>query len=170
MYFAIIMSTTRDFAYKLEYENTVDSIAHYFWRSVSERTTGSRPYYTWFYRERGRKGRPPRPEDLSHGGFDVTAIVHIHKDRGIGTGEQMQLLANTLIDVAQYDTRHHYFSYYIDGSEKRNQQRNQQRNQRNSLRWLALCEWDKRVFDNANWIISRRAPRKAFSLCRISLL
>jgi len=137
------------FPYEKEYTAVIDSVANYFWaKAKAKKKSGELSHYLWYYREKGKSGKKPRMEDIGHGGYDIKALVHIYKVRGIGSAEKMQALASTLIDHTLDDKTNHRFAYFIDGSKPK-KSKNDKKTQRDSMRWLALSEWDKRVYESA---------------------
>ncbi len=140
------------FPYEKEYGEVIDSVANYFWAKAKLKKKRNTVSYTWHYREKGKNGKKPKTEDISHGGYDVKALVHIYKERKIGSQEKMQGLASTLIDRALVDPKNHRFSYFIDGTKPKSK-KNSKKTQRGSIRWLALSEWDRRIFDSAGKLL-----------------
>jgi len=146
----------KKFPYEKEYTKVVDSTANYFWsKAKAKKKAGQISYYTWLYREKGKKGKKPRLEDVGHGGYDVKALSHIYKGRGIGSPEKMRGLASTLIDRMLIDPKNQRFSYYIDGSKPK-KSKNDKKTQRDAIRWLALSEWDKRVFETSGKLLLKQ--------------
>lgn len=140
--------TGEEAALRSKFTGVVESVAHYFWNSVTTHGSGESTYYLWMYREEGKNGSAPRMEDIEHGGYDIKCIVQIHEDLGIATGPQLSFLGNTLMEHAQYNPQAHAFADKIDGSDKYDDPMGQREG---SLRWLALSDWDERVFANAGW-------------------
>ena len=50
------------------------------------------------------------------------------------------------------DPKNHRFSYFIDGTKPKSK-KNSKKTQRGSIRWLALSEWDRRIFDSAGKLL-----------------
>ena len=144
-------------ALRSKYTAVVESVANYFWNSVTTHASGDSTYYLWMYREEGKNGDDPRMEDIGHGGYDIKCIVQIHEDLGIGTGTQLSYIGNTLMEHTQYHPHIHAFADKIDGSDKYESPENQKRK---SIRWLALSDWDGRVFANAGWQLTNGVKLK----------
>jgi len=140
-----------------KYTAVVESIANYFWKSVISHGSGDSTYYLWMYREEGKNGADPRMEDIGHGGYDIKCIVQIHEDLGIATGTQLSSIGNTLMEHTQYDPQLHAFADKIDGSDRNENPENQKRK---SIKWLALSDWDLRVFINAGWQLTNGVKLK----------
>lgn len=138
------------------YNTIIDSIASYFWTNAKIHKINNKPYLSWYYRQQGKlkknsnKRARPRIEDIGHGGYDIKALVHIFQQRNVGSSQHMQALASTLIDKTQINKTKHKFSYGIDGS---NANHKPEKQQRSSMRWLALSDWDKRVYLSAGWLL-----------------
>ena len=149
------------FINKEKYQLIINNTASFFWNSTKSHKLGNRTYLSWNYREQGKinkknlKRKSPKIEDVGHGGFDIKALAHIFKQQNIGSVPHMQALASTLIDKAQVDQKHHKFSYGIDGSDAN---KDSKRQQRDSMRWLVLSEWDRRVYQNAGWLLTNNTP------------
>jgi len=135
-------------ALRSKYTSVIESVANYFWNSLTTHSSGDSTYYLWMYREEGGDGKDPRLEDIGHGGYDIKCITQIHNDLGIGTEKQLSYLGNTLIEHTQYNAQVHAFAFYIDGSDK---YKNPEVQKNKSIRWIALSDWDRRVFTNAGW-------------------
>lgn len=145
-----------------KYNTIIDNVASFFWRNVKVHNMNNKPYLSWYYREQGKlhkngnKIKRPKIEDIGHGGYDIKALVHIFQQRKIGSAAHMQALASTLIDKTQIDKENHQFSYGIDGSKANKSPADQQRH---SIRWLALSDWDKRVYENAGWLLQHKVKK-----------
>lgn len=141
------------------YENIIDSTASFFWRNAKMKKKNGTTYLSWYYRQQGKlhkkghKSKRPKIEDIGHGGYDIKALVHIFQQRKIGSEAHMKVLASALMDVTQLNKERHTFSYRVDGSKADKEPADQQRK---SMRWLALSEWDKRVYDNAGWLLQHK--------------
>jgi hypothetical protein len=140
-----------------KYTAVVESVAQYFWNSVTTHASGDSTYFLWMYREEGKYGEDPRMEDIGHGGYDIKCIVQIHEDLGIGSGTQLSYIGNTLMEHTQYSPHVHAFADKIDGSDRYESPENQRRK---SIRWLALSDWDGRVFANAGWQLTNGVKLK----------
>ena len=143
----------KKFPYEKEYGGVIDGVTNYFWSNVkAKKKKGEVSYYTWYYRELGKNKKKPKIEDIGHGGYDVKALVHIYQGRNIGSPEQMKGLASTLMDRTLIDPENNRFAFRIDGStfDKGDSDR---KTQRDSMRWLALSEWDKRVYESAGTLL-----------------
>ena len=149
--------TGEETALQLKYTSVVESVANYFWNSLTTHASGDSTYYLWMYREEGKYGEDPRMEDIGHGGYDIKCIVQIHEDLGIGSGTQLSYIGNTLMEHTQYSPYVHAFADKIDGSDKYDSPENQKRK---SIRWLALSDWDGRVFTNAGWQLTNGVKLK----------
>jgi hypothetical protein len=149
--------TEEETALRSEYTAVVESVAHYFWNSLTTHASGDSTYYLWMYREEGKDGADPRMEDIGHGGYDIKCIAQIQEDLGIGTGTQLSYIGNTLMEHTQYNPQVHAFADRIDGSDRYKNPENQKRK---SIRWLALSDWDGRVFTNAGWQLTNGVKLK----------
>jgi hypothetical protein len=149
--------TEEETALRSKYTAVVESVAQYFWNSVTTHASGDSTYYLWMYREEGKYGEDPRMEDIGHGGYDIKCITQIHDDLGIGTGTQLSYIGNTLMEHTQYNPQVHAFADRIDGSDRYENPENQKRK---SIRWLALSDWDGRVFTNAGWQLTNGVKLK----------
>ena len=81
----------------------------------------------------------------------------MHEDLGIGSGTQLSYIGNTLMEQAQYSPQVHAFADKIDGSDR---YKNPEGQKRKSIRWLALSDWDGRVFTNAGWQLTNGVKLK----------
>jgi hypothetical protein len=149
--------TGEETALRSKYTAVVESVAHYFWNSVTTHASGDSTYYLWMYREEGKDGADPRMEDIGHGGYDIKCIVQIHEDMGIATATQLSYIGNTLMEHTQYNPGMHAFADKIDGSDRDKAPESQKRK---SIRWLALSDWDGRVFTNAGWQLTHGVKLK----------
>ena len=149
--------TGEETALRSKYTAVVESVANYFWNSVTTHASGDSTYYLWMYREEGKDGADPRMEDIGHGGYDIKCIVQIYEDLGIGTGTQLSHIGNTLMEHTQYHPNVRAFADKIDGSDRDKDPEGQKRK---SIRWLALSDWDGRVFTNAGWQLTNGVKLK----------
>ena len=149
--------TDEETALRIKFTEVVNSVAQYFWNSVTTLGSGESTYYLWMYREEGKNGSAPRMEDIEHGGYDIKCIVQIHEDLGIATGTQLSYIGNTLMEHTQYNPQAHAFADKIDGSDRYDDPMGQREG---SLRWLAISDWDERVFTNAGWQLTNGVELK----------
>tara|TARA_B100000809_G_scaffold63492_2_gene60202 strand:- start:252 stop:1814 length:1563 start_codon:yes stop_codon:yes gene_type:complete len=144
-------------ALRSTYIPIIESVANYFWNSVTTHSSGDSTYYLWNYREEKKDGKDPKVEDIAHGGLDIQCIVQIHDDLGIGTETQLSYIGNTLMEHTQFDPENHSFSDRIDGSGIDEDPKTENNK---SIRWLGLSDWDRRVFTNAGWQLTNDVKLK----------